>query len=48
MYTNATFIVSGFLMTLLSIVLSVYLIYKINDKSLREDSRMFYLAALAF
>ena len=35
-------------MTLLSIVLSVYLIYKINDKSLREDSRMFYLAALAF
>ena len=48
MYTNATFIVSGFFMTLLSIILSVYLIYKVNDRSMREDSRMLFLAALAF
>jgi Bax inhibitor 1 len=48
MYTNATFIVSGFFMTLLSIILSVYLVYKVNDRSLREDSRMLYLGALAF
>ena len=48
MWTNATYIVSGFFTTLFSIILSVYLIYKVNDRSLSEDSRMLHLAGFAF
>ena len=48
MWTNATFIVSGFFTNFLSIILSLYLIEKVNDWSLSEDSRMVHLAAFAF
>lgn len=48
MYVNATFIASGFLMNLLSIIVSVYLIYQVSNKSNSENSRMGYLAAFAF
>ena len=49
MYANATFIVSGFLLNLCSIILSIYLIVQIADKrGNSEDKRMGCLAGLSF
>lgn len=48
MYVNATLVLGGFLMTILSIILSVYLIFQISNRNNSEDSRMLYLATLAF
>jgi FtsH-binding integral membrane protein len=48
MYVNATLILSGFFMTILSIILSVYLMVQVNNRSHPEQTRMLYLAALAF
>lgn len=48
MWVNASIIISGFFMTLLSIITSVYLIYQVQNRSNTEDSRLMHLAALAF
>ncbi len=48
MWVNSTFILNGFFMTLLSIILSVYLIVQVNNRALPETHRMLYLAAFAF
>jgi FtsH-binding integral membrane protein len=48
MYVNQTFIVSGFFMNLISIGLSIYLIFQIANRQNSEDWRMGCLAGLAF
>jgi hypothetical protein len=48
MYMNATYIVSGFFLNLISIVLSIYLIFQVANKSNSEDKRMVCLSAFAF
>ena len=48
MYMNATFIVQGFFMHLISIILSIYLIFQVANRANSEDKRMIYLVALAF
>lgn len=48
MYINSAFIASGFFMNLLSIILSVYLIYQVMNRANSEDTRMLFLGGLAF
>eukprot|EP00347_Sterkiella_histriomuscorum_P009045 403342739 len=48
MYCNATIFLGGFLMTILSLVVSVYLIYQISNRTNSEEHRMWFLGALAF
>lgn len=48
MYTNASIIVSGFFMNLISIVLSIYLIFQVMNKGNSDDKRKLCLAGLAF
>lgn len=48
MYANATYIVSGFFLNLISIILSVYLIYQISNKANTQDFRRWCFAGLAF
>ena len=47
-FINSTFIVSGFLLTLASIILSVYLIFQVANKNNSETKRQGCLAGLAF
>ena len=46
--TNFSFLGSFAMMKLQSCVLFFYLLFKVNDKSLRQDSRMILLMTLAF
>ena len=48
MYVNGTVILSGFFMTILSIILSVYLMIQVSNRSHPEQTRMLYLGGLAF
>jgi FtsH-binding integral membrane protein len=48
MWVNAAYIVSGFVMNLISIIAMVYLMVQIHNRANSEDSRMMYLAGLAF
>jgi FtsH-binding integral membrane protein len=48
MYVNHSFIVSGFFLNLISICLSVYLIFQVANRHNQEDWRMGCLAGLAF
>ncbi len=48
MYVNQTFLLSGFFMTIISIFVSCYLIYQVVNRYNSEQSRMLYLAGLAF
>ena len=48
MYTNATFIVSGFFLHLVSIVLSIYLLYQVGNRNNSENKRMTCLTVFAF
>lgn len=48
MWINASFFLNGFLVSILSIILSVYLIIQVSNRTNSETSRLYYLAGLAF
>lgn len=48
MYVNSAVIVRGFFLTILSVVLSVYLMFQVSNRNKDEKHRMGCLAALAF
>lgn len=48
MYCNATFFMTGILSTVVSIILSVYLIWQIKNQSNSQDFRRWCLAGLSF
>ncbi len=48
MWVNSALILSGFIMNMLSIICTIYLVYQISNKRNSEDSRMIFLGALAF
>lgn len=48
MYINSAFFLSGFIMNILSVILSVYMMYQVMNKANSEDSRLLYLGGLAF
>lgn len=48
MWLNTAHIISGFFMSLLSFMFTIYLVFQISNKSNSEDMRMFYLGGLAF
>jgi Bax inhibitor 1 len=48
MWVNTATFIHGFFMNLLSIILSVYLIYQVSNRSNSEETRMMFLGAFAF
>jgi hypothetical protein len=48
MYVNAAIVIKGFFLTILSIALSIYLIWQVSNRSKPENYRMACLAGLAF
>jgi hypothetical protein len=49
MWLNTSFFLNGFLMSLISIILSVYLIIQVSNRVANsETTRLYYLGALAF
>ena len=48
MYVNSSFLLQGFLWNLLSIISMVYLMYKISSPYLEKETKLMYLAGLAF
>jgi Bax inhibitor 1 len=48
MWINANTFISGFFMNLISIGITIYLIFQVSNTSKSEDSRMVHLLALAF
>lgn len=48
MFLNSTFFLSGFIMNILSVILSIYMIYQVMNKANSEDTRLLYLAGVAF
>ena len=48
MYMNATFVMSGFIMTILTLVLAMYLTYQTLNRNNSETMRKLYLNGVAF
>ena len=48
MFVNANYIMSGFFMNLISVGISIYLIFQVVNRSNSDESRQLYFAALAF
>jgi FtsH-binding integral membrane protein len=48
MWVNASFVLNGFLMVILSMVCSIYLIYRISNRRDTENNRTLFLGAFAF
>lgn len=48
MYINSTFLLTGFLFTILAIVAIGFLMYQVSNHALSESERIGYLWALAF
>ena len=48
MYSNSAIIISGFIWSIIMLLLSCYLFYQVNHSTLPESSRVGFLLALAF